>query len=135
MLLFPLGYRGVTMNERVFYENGDVRVTNARFIVGGQTYAMAGVTSVRDGRIPPNRGLALVLIVIGVIFVLAGGAGAKLFGILLAGLGGYLAYTAKATHLVILHSSSGETRALSNTDAGFIHGVIDALNQSLIHRG
>ena len=123
------------MNEKVFYENGDVKVTNARFIVGGQTYAMNGVTSVRDGKIPPSRGLAIAIIIIGVLLMLAGSTGAKVFGLLLVGLGGYLAYAAKATHIVILHSASGETRALSNTDADFIYGVIDALNQSIIHRG
>lgn len=36
----------VPMSEKVFLDEGEVKVTQARFIVPAQTYAMAGITSV-----------------------------------------------------------------------------------------
>ena len=51
------------MTEMIFYENGTVRVTNARFIVGNQTHAMNGVTSIAHVENPPERtGLIIALI-------------------------------------------------------------------------
>jgi len=35
------------MEERTFFEYEDVKVTNSRFINGGQTFAMNNVTSVK----------------------------------------------------------------------------------------
>ena len=37
--------RGIEMNEKTFFEYDGVKVTNARFIVDGQTFAMSNVTS------------------------------------------------------------------------------------------
>lgn len=36
------------MEEKSFYNEGGVSVSNSRFIAGGQTYAMSGVTSVKS---------------------------------------------------------------------------------------
>jgi hypothetical protein len=124
------------MTEEIFFEHGNVKVTNARFVVGNQTYAMNGVTSVKNTIIPAKRTLGIVLAVVGVLMLLGSSeSGIKVFGFLLAVAGGVLAYVAKATHVVVLHSSSGETQALTGTDRTYIGSVIEALNQSLIHRG
>jgi hypothetical protein len=123
------------MAEDVFYDSDSVKVTNARFVVDNQTYAMNGVTSVRGALVPANHTLAIVMIVIGVLLLLGGGGGAKVIGIVIAAIGGYLIYANKPTHVVILHSASGETRALTSKDPTVISSVIAALNESLIHRG
>lgn len=126
---------GGMMAEEIFYESGNVKVTNARFVVGSQTYAMNGVTSVKSLVVPANKGLAIILIVVGLLILVGASGGGKVFGLLIAALGGYMIYKAKATHAVMLHSSSGETQALSSTDQVYIQSVIQALNEALIHRG
>jgi hypothetical protein len=123
------------MAEEIFYESGNVKVTNARFIVDSQTYAMNGVTSVKGHIIPANRTLGLILLIVGLLIFFGSGIGGKLLGLLVAAAGGYLMYQAKATHAVMLHSSSGEAQALSSTDEAYIKNVINALNEALIHRG
>jgi hypothetical protein len=40
--------RDIAMEEQVFFDNGDVTVTNARFISSGQTYVMSNITSVKS---------------------------------------------------------------------------------------
>ena len=41
----------------------------------------------------------------------------------------------KSIHAVILHSASGQVQALSDSDEGYIGGVVRALNDALVHRG
>lgn len=122
-------------NEIEFFNNGHTVVTNARFIVDGQTYAMNGVTSVKQGIKPADRKAGIWLIIIGfIVFLLTSGVG-KLFGIILIGVGAWLIYEAKPIASVILQSSSGEVQALTSQDIGFISNVVSALNQAIIHRG
>jgi Family of unknown function (DUF6232) len=123
------------MDERTFFEQGNVKVTNARFIVGNQTYAMNGVTSVKSHVTQPSRmgGIIGVLIGLGILFG-AEGMG-RLIGLVIAAGAAYFLYNQKAVHAVVLNSSSGEAQALSGNDADYINGVISALNEALIHRG
>lgn len=123
------------MEERIFFEQGSVKVTNARFIVDTRTYAMNGVTSVKSSVTPPTRGLPIALIIIGALMLLAGGMGVKLLGVALIGGGIWVWSQQKSTHAVFLSSASGEVQALANTDDQYINGVVQALNEALIHRG
>ena len=44
------------MDEANFMNEGGVVVTNTRAVINGTMYAMANVTSVSMGAIPPSRG-------------------------------------------------------------------------------
>lgn len=119
------------MAEQIFYDNGTVKVTNARFMVGSQTYAMQGVTSVRSLVQSPNRIFPIILIIVGLFAF----GGSVLFALLMIAAGIALLVMMKNTHIVALHSASGEQQALTSTDAGYINDVVGALNNALIHRG
>lgn len=43
------------MEEKTFFEYENVKVTNARFATGGQTYAMNNVISVKTHKQTPSR--------------------------------------------------------------------------------
>ncbi|HLL30500.1 MAG TPA: DUF6232 family protein [Allosphingosinicella sp.] len=123
------------MSEQIFFEQGNVKVTNARFVVHSQTFAMNGVTSVKAGVVPPSRGGAIVAIGVGILMALGAEGAAKIVGIAVAAAGAWYLSQQKSTHLVYLSSASGEVKALSDTDESFINSVIHALNEALIHRG
>lgn len=123
------------MDEKNFFENDVVKVTNARFIVNSETYAMNGVTSVKSHVIPANRIGAIIGIIIGLTFLFVGEGGFRIFGIIIALIAGAILYNQKATHAVVLKSASGETQALSSQDKNYIDNVVSALNDALIHRG
>lgn len=123
------------MTEEVFFEQGTVKVTNARFIVDAQTYAMNGVTSVKSSITPPSRSGAFIAIGVGILIALAADGGAKLVGVLIAGAGAWYLSQLKPTHSVYLSSASGEVQALTGEDEGYINNVVTALNEALIHRG
>lgn len=123
------------MEETEFFRNGNVLITNARFIVGSSTYAMTGVTSVKKTSVTPSRTGAIIMFVIGVLLLLGLDGTSKFFGVLAIVLS-VLAYKgAKTKHSVYLNSSSGESQALESEDEQYIDTVIGALNQAIIHRG
>ncbi|MHA3115247.1 QacE [Acinetobacter sp. ANC 4635] len=122
-------------NEIEFFNHGNTVVTNARFIVDNQTYAMNGVTSVKQGIIPPDRKIGIWMIIVGFIMLLVASGMGKFIGLLILGAGIWLVYKAKPIASVILQSSSGEVQALSSDNQHYISQVVSALNQSIIHRG
>ena len=131
------------MDEKKFFEDSGVTVTNARFIVSDQTYAMSGITSVKSFRQDPSRTGPLVCGIVGLFLMLdglpsGGGAGngtVVLFGlILLAGAGIYW-FGQKTEFSVLLTTASGEVKALDSRDGAFISRVVGALNDSIVHRG
>ena len=69
------------MAEQTFLNEGGVTVTNTRFIVPAQTYAMSGITSVKSLRRDPKRMGPIILIVLGLLMMLGGGSWI-LFGLL-----------------------------------------------------
>lgn len=122
------------MEEKSFYNNNGVTVTNARFIVAGQTYTMSGVTSVKTGQTGQEDPSRTGPIVLGIVGLLALG-GAWYIGLPLIALAIYWWTQQKPTLPVVLSSSSGEAQALSSQDAAYIQAVVKALNNVIIHRG
>ena len=133
------------MAEQTFFSSENVTVTQARFIVDGQTYAMQGVTSVRRSLVQPSKLWPIITVLLGVIAVLVSFAlfsnsiGAGIVFLLIGA--GFIAggvfwfRSLKATHFVILNSASGESRALWSTNEPYIAQVVDALNNAIIARG
>jgi len=124
--------------ETKFFEQGEVLVTNARLVKGGQTFAMAGVTSVRTAVEAPSKKGPAILIVIGIIFFLAGLAssvGVVIFGLILVAAGIWWLTTIKNIYHVILVSASGENKAISDNNQEYVGGIVTAINEALIHRG
>lgn len=120
------------MEEKNFFNQNGVSVSNARFIAHGQTYAMSGITSVKSFRQDPSRLLPILLSVIGLIVQFAG---APAFGIFIIAAAIIVWVRAKPEFSVLLNSASGEAKALASSDGIFISNVVNALNESIVHRG
>ena len=125
------------MEEKVFLSEGKVKVTNARFMVPSQTFAMSGITSIKTSKEHPSRTSPIIVIAIGIGSL----AGVKFFPLLalvalaLIAVGGVWLYLTKTIFHIVLTSASGETKALSSKDRKWISKVIAALNDSIVHRG
>jgi hypothetical protein len=114
--------------EHVFLSEGGVTVTNARFTYGGQTYAMANVTSVK----PAKGSLKWAIILLAIAF--GCGANHAWQYMVLFGLAGILAIWFRTTW-VILHTAGAEQKALASNNASFVAKVIAAVNDAIVHRG
>jgi len=123
------------MEERMFFTQNDVSVSNARFIVRGQTYAMNGVTSVKQSVTEPSRAGPVILFFVGLLPLFSGTAGGVVIALVLI-IGAVLWWRSqRPLYTVVLSSASGEAQALSSQDGQYIASVIDALNHSIVHRG
>jgi len=120
------------MSETVFFSEGNVSVSDSRFIVNGQTYAMSGITSVKPSITPANRIAPAVIALVGGALAYHGMWG---WGIGLVVIGVAMFFTMKDTHAVTLRTSGGDVQALTSTNHGYIKRVIDALNDAIVHRG
>jgi hypothetical protein len=120
------------MEERVFFEYGDVKVTNARFINGGQTYAMNNVTSVKPYEKKPNRVGGIIVLLIGLIIMVNSNL---VPGLLIAAAAVFYLYKQKTIYHILLSTSAGETTALVTYQRHYLHDVIAALNNAIVHRG
>lgn len=123
------------MNEQIFLDKGDVRVTNTRFIVNGQTYAISNVTSVKFGIEEPDKAVPIIAVLSGLLFFLGKHWLFFLSGLFLIVYGIFFFNSAKAQYSVILHTSSGETQALKSMDKSYIEIVVSALNKAIVSRG
>jgi hypothetical protein len=122
------------MEEKTFFNKGKVLVSNSRFIVEGQTYAMSNVTSVKSGVTKPSQSTTVVLGFVGLFCINAGNMGV-LFGIGFI-LAAFYSWKGKKTiYTVILNTSAGENKALSSEDESYVNAIIMGLNEAIVSRG
>ncbi|MEX8498939.1 DUF6232 family protein [Leptothrix ochracea] len=118
--------------EQVFLSENGVRITNIRFIVDSQTFAMSGITSVKPAEQKPSRVGPASLIGLG-IFLMA--TTEPKFGGFFVAIGAVWAALQKSTYHVALQTASGEAKALISKDPAWVQKVVFALNEAIIHRG
>lgn len=125
--------------ETTFFQSDDIVVTNARFIVGAQTFAMRGITSVQTIKIPANYGGPVAVIFLGLSLVLIGFASSSFvlggLGVLLLALSIWMAMRQKPIFAVVLRTAGGEVTAYRSYDRNYISEIVEALNQSIISHG
>jgi hypothetical protein len=118
--------------EQVFLDLGTIKVTNTRFIVPGQTYAMSGITSVSHIEKDPSKALGWTLIIIGALICVTP---LLPMGILFILGGALYLWKGKGKYDVQLQTSSGALRALTSKDKDMVQRVANALNSAIIYRG
>ncbi len=124
--------------EVTFFVGGGVQVTSSRFVVGGQMYPVAAITSVAPFSIPAQRaGLILLAALLG-LFTLGSALAARwgavfLFGTL-AGLCGWRASARVPMHGVIITTSGMQIRPLTSANLVFVQQVVAALHQAVASR-
>lgn len=129
------------MDEKTLVNEGGVVVSSTRFVVGGKTYPLAGITSVEAFTISAKRVPGIVLVALGVILLvvlfqvvpswtIAVGCG----GILIV-IGGAAAAAAKTKYAVRVATAGMQANALVSPDRQRVQRIVDALNQAIVQRG
>lgn len=140
-------------NEKIYYQDPDVTITNARAIFGHKTYAISNITSVVKGVIEPIVffWLILALLALGAgvygsvilyVSILEGrredieiAYGIIFVAVMVLILSILFWRNAKPTWVVKISSASGEVDAFKSTDEARIQSIITGINQSIIDRG
>lgn len=144
--------------ETIYYQALNVTITNARAVLGPKTYPMSNIMSVSYMRIPPNRTLGIMVMILSSLFslcvcvpaVFAGLAleeqpdviwavvlfgGFTLVGLLMAFIGFIVALMAGPKYVVRIGTSYGEVNALFSKNFMHVKQIVDAMNQAIIDRG
>ena len=116
------------MDEQIFFNNNGVKVTNARFIVDANTYAIRNITSTAAWSQSQRWILGAILILIG----LASFKDATGIGIFLFLIAAVVLYLGRPVHYVRLHTSGGEVKAVKSYDMEYVRQVVQALNEAII---
>ena len=119
------------MEEKVFFDHADVKVTSARFVNAGQTSAMSNVTSVKAFEEKANRLGGIVLLVVG--FVMA--VNVPILGLLVAAVAGGYLYHQKPMYHVMLATAGGEVSALKTRERAYLDKIVAAMNEAIVARG
>ena len=124
------------INEKTFLQEGPVKVTDRKTIIGTVTYPMAGITSANVTRQARSR-KSLRLVAAGIPFLLWSlidqtSQFMEFFniGLFLIVLGTILLIMAKPTYAVQIGSSEGDQSILRSTDRSFVERIVDAMNHA-----
>ena len=129
------------MHETTILQEGLVRITNRRTLIGTQTYPMSEVKSVTVTRRGKNlRPIWLVLV--GSLLLLWSiidetGYYREFFnwGIVLNVLGLVLLAIAKPSYVIQVRSATGVSNILGSTDPRFIQRIVEAMNKAIRSKG
>lgn len=126
----------MTNEETTFLATPAAKVTNARVVIGNQTFAMSGVTSVEVRKEEPKTSLLMGFLVM----VLGLGMTQKMpaLGAIVA-VGGIAAmvYDAKKvpTYHLIFRTAGGEVTAMKSHDATAVDTIASAITDAMVFRG
>ncbi|MCB0465793.1 MAG: hypothetical protein KDC78_09005 [Aequorivita sp.] len=119
--------------EKMFYQDSTVTVTQSRYIAGSKTYAMRNISSVSLFKIDKSRTGAILLLVVGILLLFP--EGTRVVGGIIAILGGIWLFSIKDEYSVRISTNAGEANSLVSKDQVYIQKVVNALNDAIIHRG
>ena len=129
-------------NEETVYSDNAVVVTNMRVIIGGATYALRNITSVKILFTSPRLAKPILLLIVGLMALFAAlvpitntdspppavyvVAGMMILGAIL------WMWCAKTKFHVGLSSASGEVRALTSINKAYIERVVLSINDAIV---
>lgn len=116
--------------EQVLYEVPGVKVTPARVIIHGVTYAVANITSISAMRDTSLRSKGIAVIVLAACFLLA-----KLYllGVATLAVGGLMAWLGRIAVLV-LTTGAAERHALRSRNEALVVDIASAVNLAIMKR-
>lgn len=126
----------MTTDEQVFLETTAAKVTSARVVIGNQTFAMSGVTSVEVRKEEPKTSFLMSFLVM----VLGLGMMPKMpvLGAIVA-IGGIAAmvYDNKklSTYHLIFRTAGGEVTAMKSNDATAVDTIASVMADAMVFRG
>lgn len=123
------------MGETMFFERRELSVSDARFIVEGQTYPISSVTAAKLEVNKPSRWTAILFGVIGLGAYLVETPAAIILGFVAMAVAIMMAASKKKEFAVVLDTPSGASQAFTSTNREYVELIVGAINQSILHRG
>jgi len=129
------------LRERIILEEGEIKITDRRVVIGTNTYALSDVISVRLTKDRSGIGCAIAaLIGVGILlglFSLAStiyNSDLCLTGIISLGGAVVVALLAPPNYVLQLRSMSGKADIIRSMDEDYLKRIVDAINNTIIRR-
>ena len=124
------------INETIIFDEGGVRITNLRAMIGTNTYPLSKITFVsRQKREPGSAPYWWSLL--GALLILIGFLDMNRFreilflGLIIFFAGTYTIRRARTMYVVRIGSAGVETNILQSEDEDYIRRIVEAMNQGL----
>jgi hypothetical protein len=121
------------MDRKVFFNDGNIIISDSRFIASGYIYNIRDITSVRLGVVEAPRWLGIFGMGSGLVLMLMEDSLFVVGGCFIA-LGMMVCMFAKTRYAVMLQTATGEHRVFSDTSKHYIEKVICALDAAMVNR-
>lgn len=119
-------------SEKIFYQDKNVTITQARFISNSKTYTMRNISSVSIRKIEKSIAGEIILIILGLVLL---ATKIWLLGIISIAIAVILLATRKHSYSVRINSNSGEADGFISKDQELIEKIVNALNDAIVFRG
>lgn len=121
--------------EKVFYRDDIVTVTQSRFIANQKTYTMRNISSVTITKIEKSTLLQMALLITGILMAIFSEEGIRLLGIVVA-IGSFVWMAMmKSEFSIRISTNAGETNTLISENKEYVQKIVNALNEAIIYRG
>jgi triphosphoribosyl-dephospho-CoA synthetase len=117
------------MEEKFFFDQNGVQVTNARFKVNTQTYAIRNITSTEVWTSKRKWALGALLVAMCIAAISSENYG---IAVIFTGLSVWAFSAGRPKHHVKLRTSAGEAMALESRDHAYVVSVVSALNDAIV---
>jgi len=127
--------------EKVIYEQGNIKITNLRAVFGEKTYAMSNITSVEQGTKQPSGCFSFSFLIGGVFLIIFAfrsieeNWGMLALGIIVGIVGIVTLRYQKPEYVVQFGSASGEIKAYTSLNQDEIKQIVQAINEAIIQKG
>ena len=122
-----------TQQEKTFYQDPKVTVTEAKFVAGNETYDMKNISSVSNFEIIKSKSGPIILMVFGFILLIP--SGLRILGGILVILGFFWLFSVKNEYAVRISTNEGEVNSVVSVNRDYIQKIVDALNEAIIFKG
>jgi hypothetical protein len=124
------------LDEKVFYEKNNVKITESRAIINNWTYPMNNISSVSTSEILKRPFLLYffggILVIVGAVMVISEEIGFAFIFALIGAIIIFIGTKFKSKYSVRIGSSGGENYVLTNEKKGFIDEIVNSLNEAII---
>ena len=129
------------VRERTILEEGDVKITNRRVVIGPNTYPLTDLISVGMTKDRTAIGCAIaafvgVGILLGLLSLVSEVYNSEycLAGIISLGAAVVVALLAPPNYILQIRSMSGKAEILRSMDEDYLRRIVDAINNALVRR-
>jgi hypothetical protein len=120
---------GEKRQEKIFFEDKEIRITDEFFFVGGRSFEVKKITMVEKRKKPAKGGVAMVLLATGVSLLFL--SDSKIAGSVLIALALMVVLTFRKKFLVVITMDEEEKEVYSSVHEEGINKVIEKLNEAI----